>query len=662
MCDEINYKVINPYHFIPLRKKRCYEEKNEDLITGKMTIELKTETPLFIPNITSERKINCSKNGKELDKKEHLQYEFFSYHQYESEEEEKSKETEAYEPVIPGSEIRGMIRSIYEAFTCSCMSAIDLDKPLYKRTSDYYRYGILENNDGVLKLYKLDMVKDVVMVGKKYANDLEECQYVTYRYKMKKYGPHTRKFVNESLGIITEEDIKKSGENCGILFKGEEGFKKEWFKVFNASNLGDAVIEMELSDDRIKSFEHVLQTYQDDRINKLYNDKKGWYKEYSKCWQSLKKGERKYIPVYFSETPLCDEDQKKVIYLSPACITKESYYTTLESLLKQVGAEPCKSGKDICPACQLFGMAGEDSISSKLRFSDARVEYNGNVKDYMYENFVTLEELAQPKISATEMYLQRPVGAKFWTYDYYVQDKKIKAYTKANPVKIMGRKFYWHHPFVATKPDKTKRNKSVRLLKKGVKFTEDIYFDGITREQLEQLYFLLNISNRKSESESLHCYKLGSGKPLGLGSISVTVLDVVERKFDLDSELIFKEEHCDVLEKSYEDNGFDVTLKKEFELVTDFNVTDGNKVSYPLTEKQYEKRFGGQDGIVKPIEEGFKWFSENKGGKLNQRNLILIKENLKPLVNVSQIDDVALSCWKETKPSPNNGNGGRRRR
>ena len=83
MSVEKKYKVINPYHFIPLRKKHRYEEKIEELITGKRTIEIKTETPLFIPNISSERKINWTKKGTVQKEKEHAQYEFLSYHQYE---------------------------------------------------------------------------------------------------------------------------------------------------------------------------------------------------------------------------------------------------------------------------------------------------------------------------------------------------------------------------------------------------------------------------------------------------------------------------------------------------------------------------------------------------------------------------------------------------
>ena len=77
----------------------------------------------------------------------------------------------------------------------------------------------------------------------------------------------------------------------------------------------------------------------------------------------------------------------------------------------------------------------------------------------------------------------------------------------------------------------TERNKTVRPVKSNITFTEDIYFDRISRTQLDQLLMILNMS-----SEEKRGYKLGSGKPLGLGSITMNVTGCNIRMIELDEE------------------------------------------------------------------------------------------------------------------------------
>ncbi|QTA90448.1 type III-E CRISPR-associated gRAMP effector Cas7-11e [Desulfonema magnum] len=106
-------KIYWPHYFLPFGKKVLREktppshaciDENEDseLYSGKIVCTLETRTPLIIPD-------------SEFQGEEHKSYDFFNLNG---------------ELCIPGSEIRGMISSVFEALTNSCMRIFDEKKRL----------------------------------------------------------------------------------------------------------------------------------------------------------------------------------------------------------------------------------------------------------------------------------------------------------------------------------------------------------------------------------------------------------------------------------------------------------------------------------------------------------------------------------------------------
>ncbi|MBU1487208.1 CRISPR-associated endonuclease Cas1 [bacterium] len=103
-------KVYSPHYFLkPAEKKvdRNWEKRligherfDKDLLTGKIECTLKTLSPLIIPD---SEVVTENGNG-------HKSYQFFRLNN---------------EIIIPGSEIRGMISSVYEALTNSCFRVVD---------------------------------------------------------------------------------------------------------------------------------------------------------------------------------------------------------------------------------------------------------------------------------------------------------------------------------------------------------------------------------------------------------------------------------------------------------------------------------------------------------------------------------------------------------
>ncbi len=117
-----NALFINPYNFVsvdfdsePVRKDASVRKRGS---SGVLHCELVTKTPLSIPDVAEA---DLSKDHKEFD--------FMR----------NSDEV----PMIPGSSIRGPIRSVYEALTNSCMSTVDEDQLITYRTKKAFEPGLL---------------------------------------------------------------------------------------------------------------------------------------------------------------------------------------------------------------------------------------------------------------------------------------------------------------------------------------------------------------------------------------------------------------------------------------------------------------------------------------------------------------------------------------
>ncbi|MCD8097689.1 MAG: TIGR03986 family CRISPR-associated RAMP protein [Lachnospiraceae bacterium] len=427
---------------------------------------------------------------------------------------------------------------------------------------------------------------------------LEEGERVCYRVEQRQ----ATNFRGDLITLRDARDVRKSGRGTiGYVMLGEQGVTKKCNGVFALQKNEEEIARLR-EDTHIRMFESVLKSYRDEKVNKNLKNGHNGYKAYREAWDKFKRGKgEEYFPVYYSKVD-------KLIYLSPACMTKEAYQNRLNQILKAQGNfQCCTDSAELCPACSLFGMTGKSSRASSVRFADARLR--DKVSDYraLYHRPVVLEELAQPKISAAEFYLQKPdVNAAFWTYDYYVAGKQIVGYLP----RIAGRKFYWHNPGMQFKEsvEATDRNRTVRPLKKGVSFEEEVYFDKITEKQLRQLIAILDVS-RSGEMG----YKLGAAKPLGLGSVAMTVEGIRLRRVSLCDGGVRYEETPYPVEASFsdwEELDFTAETREAFLHMMRFDATKGMTVTYPVTEDQWNAIQVNQQHL-----EGFKWFVANHGGQ-----------------------------------------------
>jgi hypothetical protein len=170
----------------------------------------------------------------------------------------------------------------------------------------------------------------------------------------------------------------------------------------------------------------------------------------------------------------------------------------------------CSTQDGLCCACSVFGtLLGDDlPFQGKVRFSDAI----GTKDDLKKEEWI-LKELSAPK-----------------------PEHRIPFYAVngSNPASgPRGRKFYFHHDpkkvsseNYITQGEHNKRNRKIlEHLKAGSSLSSAMDFHGLTEEELGALVYALELEYKNGEKriEPILAHKIGIGKPLGLGSISILI-------------------------------------------------------------------------------------------------------------------------------------------
>jgi CRISPR-associated protein (TIGR03986 family) len=232
--------------------------------------------------------------------------------------------------------------------------------------------------------------------------------------------------------------------------------------------------------------------------------------------------------------------------------------------------KPCVSRKQLCKACQLFGMASsEEQRGSRIRITDAKaVNWKGTEGQLLKKQ--TLRELASPRPSYLPFYAEKLKRANSWSYD-------------DTNVFIRGRKFYWHFSdsseyYKAPNNEKTERNATMDLVNSNVEFSFQVYYDNITETQLKELLWTLTLG--ENTENSTMCHKTGHGKPIGLGSIKILVDEKTERIFDGTYDL--RTENFTGIEK-VEDPFAESDRKNYRELIRilDMSSMEGQNLHYP---------------------------------------------------------------------------------
>ena len=192
--------------------------------------------------------------------------------------------------------------------------------------------------------------------------------------------------------------------------------------------------------------------------------------------------------------------------------------------------------------------------------------------------------------------------------------------------------------------ERTKLNKTIRPVKEGITFNGELYFDGISKKQLNQLIYILNTGK-----DGLGL-KLGMAKPLGLGSVTCSVSSVEERKIVFEeSQLNYVVSSYDYSNVTYESAGLSSSVKKEFEKIAGLkSVPKQYDICYPRTSDD---------------DNGFEWFQDNHARQMPKKHFDMKIQYALPNILDS---DISLPEYiyvpEKEKRNNNRGNRNRNRR
>lgn len=595
------YEFINPYNFVPFgdtpktedKEKQYRGEIQRKLLSGWLDIQLIVKTPMIIPDgahpryydIKSDKYVDNMNQSNE--KNIHKEYSFMKLY---------NPEKDKTELAITSSELRGMIRSAYEAVTNSCVPFLLNDKPMSQRVP---LYGAL-NHRGLLGY---DGKRWILYSA---AKELEEVIVVPLYEAAGKY-------YIESLDIIKNnkenDKLKYQIMSCweGIE-KGLNGYKWE-----NKPVICNAVFTKNINNKRkwdIKISDQVKVSCVDKKIVRylfvkangeilekktgIYVENRGWLQynvpvDTSRVYHIAYLSKREEVYRWSDSSAKGDENREAEAYkklksalyrdgasgkntnnecnqalrqaLECACIDKNQlvpvYYFTVKDGDREIvymsgsaagriaqrrkweeimqGHTPCD--KKLCPACLLFGTIKDRGMKGHVRFTDAFLTKPEQTETSTH----TLQVLAAPRTTAFEFYLTKPVeNATYWNYDFYGvtegdnNEENHTNYYHLEKALPRGRKMYWHHKITADDSKKTNLNNTMESLSKGT-FYFKLYFDQISKEQLQDLIWTITLGENTENSMLWH--KIGHAKPLGYGSVKLIVNGGKVREFKMNSDI-----------------------------------------------------------------------------------------------------------------------------
>jgi CRISPR-associated protein (TIGR03986 family) len=569
---------LNPYNFVrylePERPQGhvlgdCPPPPHDRYVglTGRIMCKIEAKTPLFISDS------HAVQGGK----KEHRHYRFFKVKDAQG----------RLVPALPATSLRGMVRSVFEAATNACFAVFDggrlefrhgelpeglvparvveidaqgaklelldcsvglgqvrenrlhkrrsgKDIPLMKAASvSAYENQVLDTETNEPFSLSRSLVPSDVEDGDRVAAliDLEPVNNGVYQYfrikKMVPAGSHkTLSSDPETEKVfgyahITGPNIeKKHLERLFFRWDDESAASPEWGSVPKKAR-------RTVSDKTVQEYNQHLKQYWErnqrfvERLNKkgqpwpVTADDLPHPSYFIQKDNKLRKGDLVYyIPSSEMGMPL----------LRPVLISRLPYRRSRADLLPDHWHR-CKNYDSLCPACRVFGWVHEEAsrlgkrervaYAGRVRFSQGELEGQADTLDG--DAGITLAILSTPKPTTTQFYLlkgEEPDGHV--TYS----DKEAR---------LRGRKVYRHHgqapsqhaggQYEYERVDGTKddQNRTVHgVLKAGATFKFSVDFENLAPVELGALLWSLELE------EGMH-HRLGYGKPLGFGSVRVTV-------------------------------------------------------------------------------------------------------------------------------------------
>ena len=217
-----------------------------------------------------------------------------------------------------------------------------------------------------------------------------------------------------------------------------------------------------------------------------------------------------------------------VRFIVPVSVPRVGFERKIGELLHPPELAKCKDYNALCPACRIFGWVwGDDEPEQKSPDLDKPTAYAGRVR-FSHATLVkdagifdaTLAILSTPKPTTYRFYL-RPRNGK---PQDGLSDQQVD-YDNDGQI-LRGRKVYRHHgdrlnpqEYQSVNGNKSDQNRTVRGVQKaGSVFEFTVEFENLAPVELGALLWSLRL-------EGWH-HRIGYAKPLGFGSAQIEILSV----------------------------------------------------------------------------------------------------------------------------------------
>lgn len=493
--------VAVPYNFVSLPKQVIPAEffksdsgkdvkdlyKQHVLTNGKnsgyIDIDIFTQTPLFIGGNV------VTKNGEEYQ-------EFFGGND---------------NPIIPGSSIKSMIKQVLKIVTASGFKAYDSKDGI----GDFEDYRLFYREVGNIKSdYQSKMIESCRVNGKWTSKTKAKAGFIM------KTVDHEFYVVNSDFKPLEYEKyphLKHKNGNASIdwedsyvdIHTGEMGNKKSFVRIFKPRDFANG---------RILISEEVINNYNFDTDRNTINlleidndkvDKNGKSGSMAKSYTGC--SDITYVVPCFYKI-----ENGKVQHFGHGRFYRIPYDKSIGNHLPAA----LELQKDVVDLTESILGRSRD-WAGRVSFSEAHL-----CNEPKWCECSKPQPLMGPKPTSYQFYLNQTSKAD--TCENWNNDKAT----------IRGYKLYWHQ---STKKANSWKNPSVKEgdklskyiqpIDSGMTFQSRIYFDNLSDIELGALLLTLNLDRLYTEDDKNKSisYKLGKGKPIGLGSIrlnsSLHILD-----------------------------------------------------------------------------------------------------------------------------------------
>ena len=380
---------------------------------------------------------------------------------------------------IPGSSVRGMTRNMVETVSWGKFENFE-DRNLYYRM-------LADNCKSVRKEYQKNMSsfdKRSRSVNFKFnAGYLTKDGFV-YKIIPAKVSPNGKQFKQDKKADEVREFVfEKNNNGSYLVVSGHmQGKKRDW--LINPPD--ESAKPINIPDEDEKAYEN------DCRYTDPEGKKDGdLFRQLSQCQEDL-------VPCFYVRWK--DSDGNERVSFGHTGYFRLAYK-------KSIGDHvPAKLGSS-----EMLDLPGavfgeKSSFSTRVFFEDAEI-VSGQDDVLMKENSPKI--LSSPKPTTFQHYLKQNSNNKE-TLLHWNSETNIRGY-----------KYYWHrdnHDWSVSDSERDSINEKLLTViipvKPGVEFKGRIRFENLSEVELGALLFVLELPTN-------HYHKLGMGKPLGLGSVSI---------------------------------------------------------------------------------------------------------------------------------------------